>query len=206
MSSKQIGKRKNDGDNTGLKQDRYRNSRFEYERWKDPSSLEGMSHKTVNTLGGAYQENRGRRTADERYSRDDNPFENGDLDNWNQRKGWDRYYDASYDKEGNRRHGGALRDHDASHRGKGPRGYTRSDERVFEDVCEALFLSPNVDASDIEVKVKEGIVYLHGNVDRRESKRFAELAIENISGVHDVQNQLIIQRDFEKKDSGEKRH
>jgi osmotically-inducible protein OsmY len=206
MSSKQIGKRRNDGDNTGLKQDRYRNSRFEYERWRDQSPQEGMTHKTVNTLGGAYEENRGRRTADERFSRDDNPFENGDLHNWNHRKGWDRYYDASYNKEANKRHGGAIMDHDAAHRGKGPKGYTRSDERVFEDVCEALSLSPNVDASEIEVKVKEGIVYLNGSVDKRESKRFAEFAIENISGVHDVQNQLNIQKSDENKGTRDKHH
>lgn len=192
MSSKQIGKRKNDGDATGLKQDRYRNSRFEYEKWKDQQVETGMTHKTANTLGGAYAENRGRRSADERFARDDNPFENGELHNWNHRKGMDRYYDASYDRDANRPHGGALKGHDAGHFGKGPKGYARSDERIYEDVCETLSLEPNVDASEIEVKVRNGIVYLDGQIDRRDAKKMAELSIENISGVRDVQNYLSI--------------
>jgi osmotically-inducible protein OsmY len=192
MGSKQIGKRKNDGDNTGLKQDRYRNSRFEYEKWKDNQVESGMTHKTVNTLGGAFAENRGRRTADERYARDDNPFENGDLQNWNHRKGMDRYFNASYDRDGNRSHGGALQRNDAGHFGKGPKGYARSDERIYEDVCETLSLDPNVNASEIEVKVKDGIVYLDGQIDGRDAKKMAELSIENISGVRDVQNYLSI--------------
>ncbi len=77
-------------------------------------------------------------------------------------------------------------------RGKGPKGYERSDERIFEDVCEALFHSPIVDASDIEVQVKEGNVYLRGTVGDRHDKREAEICIEHIGGVVDVMNELQI--------------
>ncbi len=76
------------------------------------------------------------------------------------------------------------------HRGKGPAGYTRSDERIRENVCEALADDDRVDASNIEVTVKNGEVTLTGTVEDRQSKRIAEECIENLSGVKDVQNQL----------------
>lgn len=76
------------------------------------------------------------------------------------------------------------------HRGKGPAGYTRSDERIREMVCEALSDDDRVDASNIEVTVKNGEVTLTGSVDDRQSKRMAEECVENLSGVKDVQNQL----------------
>jgi osmotically-inducible protein OsmY len=76
------------------------------------------------------------------------------------------------------------------HRGKGPAGYTRSDERIRENVCEALADDDRVDASNIEVTVKNGEVILTGTVDDRQSKRMAEECVENLSGVKDVQNQL----------------
>jgi hypothetical protein len=76
------------------------------------------------------------------------------------------------------------------HRGKGPAGYTRSDERIRENVCEALADDDRVDASNIEVTVKNGEVILTGTVEDRQSKRMAEECIENLSGVKDVQNQL----------------
>ncbi|HEX2494143.1 MAG TPA: BON domain-containing protein, partial [Steroidobacter sp.] len=48
------------------------------------------------------------------------------------------------------------------HRGKGPRGYRRSDERIREDVCDVLTDDPRVDASSIEVTVKDCEVTLSG--------------------------------------------
>lgn len=74
--------------------------------------------------------------------------------------------------------------------GHGPKGYVRSDERIREDVCEALYRNPYVDASGIDVSVKEGHVTLKGDVESREAKREAEICIENLSGVEDVLNEL----------------
>ena len=74
--------------------------------------------------------------------------------------------------------------------GKGPKGYSRSDERIREDVCECLTRHSHVDASEIEVRVKDGEVTLTGTVDRREEKRMAEDAAERVPGVRDVHNQL----------------
>ena len=78
--------------------------------------------------------------------------------------------------------------------GKGPKGWKRSDERIKEDVNEALFKSYEVDATDIEVDVKDGVVYLRGSVHVRGDKREAEDCVENIHGVVDVQNQLSFYR------------
>jgi osmotically-inducible protein OsmY len=77
-----------------------------------------------------------------------------------------------------------------SHAGRGPRGYQRTDQRVWEDVCDRLTDDPRVDASDIEVRVENGEVTLEGSVRSREEKRRAEDAIERITGVRDVHNHL----------------
>jgi len=77
-----------------------------------------------------------------------------------------------------------------SHFGKGPKGYRRSDDRIREEVSEALTDAHEVDASEIEVQVNEGIVSLNGSVPERQMKRAAEETIENLSGVKDVRNNL----------------
>ena len=83
--------------------------------------------------------------------------------------------------------------------GKGPKGYKRSDDRIREEVCEALYRSPRVDASEIEVTVDQGCVSLKGTVDSRDAKREAESCIENLSGVEDVFNELrVIQASAQK--------
>jgi hypothetical protein len=78
------------------------------------------------------------------------------------------------------------------HQGKGPKGYQRSDERIFEEVSEALFRSGDVDAREIIVDVQQGYVYLRGSVESRRTKKLAEGCIENISGVKDVMNELFV--------------
>ena len=79
---------------------------------------------------------------------------------------------------------------DRDHRGVGPKGYKRSDERISEEVHERLTEDPWVDASNVHVEVKGGEVTLSGQVDNRESKHRAERLIEDISGVGHVQNNL----------------
>lgn len=80
------------------------------------------------------------------------------------------------------------------HRGKGPIGYKRTDERILEDVSDALYRCYEVDASEIEVKVTEGCVYLNGKVDSRISKKIAEMTVDQIPGVLDVRNELTIEK------------
>ena len=77
-----------------------------------------------------------------------------------------------------------------SHFGKGPKGYQRSDARILEDACEILLDSPEIDATEIEVKVNDRVITLEGEVVSRRDKRLAEELIENVTGVLDVQNRL----------------
>lgn len=79
--------------------------------------------------------------------------------------------------------------------GRGPKGYQRSDERIGEEVNERLMWHGEVDASDIEVEVKNGIVTLSGTVPDRNQKRMAEDAAENVSGVKDIQNNVRVSRE-----------
>jgi hypothetical protein len=76
------------------------------------------------------------------------------------------------------------------HRGRGPKGYIRSDERIREDVSDRLTDDPIVDASDIEVLVVGAEVTLNGNVDSRTAKRRAEDCADDVTGVRHVQNNL----------------
>jgi len=75
-------------------------------------------------------------------------------------------------------------------RGKGPKGYIRTDERIREDVNDKLSDDPMLDASDIEVSVASGEVTLNGTVNARQDKRRAEDLAEAVSGVNHLQNNL----------------
>jgi osmotically-inducible protein OsmY len=77
--------------------------------------------------------------------------------------------------------------------GRGPKGWTRKDDRILEDVCQRLTDHPDIDASEIEVKVENGEVTLTGHVDSRQVKRMAEDVAEHVSGVRDIHNQLRVQ-------------
>ena len=76
------------------------------------------------------------------------------------------------------------------YRGRGPRGWRPSDERLREDVSEALLRDPYVDASEVEVIVDHGEVTLVGTVTERRQKRFAEETVEQVDGVGDIHNRI----------------
>lgn len=78
------------------------------------------------------------------------------------------------------------------HKGKGPRGYHRSDERIQEDVNDRLSDDAYVDASDIDVKVENGTIILSGHVPDKKAKRLAEDIAESVRGVNNVENRLRI--------------
>ena len=74
--------------------------------------------------------------------------------------------------------------------GRGPRNYQRSDERIREEVCERLAHHPDIDATDIDIRVQSGEVTLEGHVTDRWAKRWAEDVAEGIFGVKEVHNQI----------------
>jgi len=103
------------------------------------------------------------------------------------RKGWD------YDQ--NRAYGFVYRNHASNtktrdHRGRGPRNYVRSDERILEDIHDRLSCDWSMDTSDVEVNVNEGVVQLNGEVKDQSIKYRIEDIAESIAGVKDIENKI----------------
>jgi hypothetical protein len=93
-----------------------------------------------------------------------------------------------------------------SHIGKGPKGYTPSAQRIREGVMQALTDDGDVDASDIEVEVDNGLVTLSGSVPAKKMKYLAENCAEAIPGVVDVMNRLRVAPMTENADEFKKNH
>lgn len=80
---------------------------------------------------------------------------------------------------------------DRNNRGRGPRGYQRSDARILEDINDRLCDNAYLDASEMEVGISDGaVVVLNGTVNSREEKRLAADIAESVSGVENVENRL----------------
>jgi osmotically-inducible protein OsmY len=78
--------------------------------------------------------------------------------------------------------------------GKGPRGYVRRDERIYEDLCEALTVNDELDASGVEVSVATGRVTLNGTVASQWAKHEVEKVARACPGVREIDNRLSLQR------------
>jgi hypothetical protein len=74
--------------------------------------------------------------------------------------------------------------------GRPPRNYTRTDDRIREDLCEAIIRAQDIDASEMEVLVQGFEVTLVGVVDDRDDKRRIEDIAQETPGVTEVHNQL----------------
>ncbi|UOF02912.1 BON domain-containing protein [Bdellovibrio reynosensis] len=114
-------------------------------------------------------------------NQDDYYYSPNDPDESYQR--YERTYDGSLRFAGDR---GGLR----NFAGKGPKNYQRSDERIYEEICEILTLDPDVDASDIEVKVRNGEVTLSGTTETKSLGRYVENSIEHITGIKNILNRI----------------
>lgn len=134
--------------------------------------------------------------ADRGFSRDrdyNNNYNRGNRYDYDDRDWWDKTKDevsswfGDDDAERRRR---IDKMQEGQHRGKGPKGYKRSDGRIQEDINDRLNDDPYLDASNIEVSVSNGEVTLTGTVEDRNSKRRAEDLSDSISGVTHVQNNL----------------
>lgn len=79
-----------------------------------------------------------------------------------------------------------------TNKGKGPRSYKRTDSRILEQINERLCDNAYLDASEMEVAVENGVVFLTGVVKSREDKRLAEEIAEEVTGVENVENRLHI--------------
>ncbi|MCG7391851.1 BON domain-containing protein [Microvirga sp. ACRRW] len=131
----------------------------------------------------------------DRYSSD--TFGRGSRDAYEERGFLDRAGDEVRswfgDEDAERRRDRDMREA-GYHRGRGPKGYQRSDERILDDVNDRLTDDPHIDASEIEVSVSSREVTLSGTVNSRFEKRHAEDIAEAVSGVTHVQNNLRVQQ------------
>ena len=73
-----------------------------------------------------------------------------------------------------------------------PRGASRSDDQILEEIQKLLNWHEQIDAKNVQVSVRDGIVNLSGTVDGPNEYRAAEGLVKNVFGVVDVQNQLRI--------------
>jgi osmotically-inducible protein OsmY len=169
-----------------------------------------------NSIGNAY--------ATDRFS-NRNSWENNTNNNNNQ-YGNDRSWNNSGNNSNSSDRWGAMGGNDRSsswmnndqnrssmnegnHRGKGPRGYQRSEDRIKEDIHDRLSDDSFLDASEIEVSMENNNVVLSGSVESRTAKRRAEDIAESVSGVSNVENRLRVaehqQQSGSKTDSSDKK-
>ncbi len=110
-----------------------------------------------------------------------------------ERGGWNEPYGEGQQYTSRGEYAGSSMGGMGQHRGKGPKGYQRSDERIKELLCERLSEDPDIDPSDVTITVVGGTITLEGTVDSRQTKN----AIEDVAdqfGLQDVQNNLRVQR------------
>lgn len=71
----------------------------------------------------------------------------------------------------------------------------RSDDCVEEDASLAIERHPEIDASRVELTVKDGTVLLTGAVQDLRSKRAIEGAVSRVPGVKTIANRLTLIKD-----------
>jgi hypothetical protein len=79
-------------------------------------------------------------------------------------------------------------------RGRPPRSYKRSDDRIHDEICELVARDSDVDASEVDVKVENGEVTFTGTVEDRRCKRELEDVAERVFGVIDIHNNLRVRK------------
>ncbi|HKZ73448.1 MAG TPA: BON domain-containing protein [Steroidobacteraceae bacterium] len=77
---------------------------------------------------------------------------------------------------------------------RGPKGYTRSDERIKEDISERLWRSEYIDSSEVTIAVKDGAVTLAGTVPERWMRHEIENIADSCMGVQDIENDIRVER------------
>lgn len=91
--------------------------------------------------------------------------------------------------------GSAVSEHTApTGTGRMPKGYRRADTRIRDDVCERLCHRHDLDLTDVEVEVEEGVVRLQGSVTYRAMKHRIEDVAAACLGVQDVDNRIRVRQ------------
>jgi hypothetical protein len=158
----------------------------EFEDWQQPRRYGAPEHEWQSSRGrGSYER--------ERYGAyDEEPrrFGYGQQEFPPSSRSGSR---GGYGYGGRAERGGFFGERGGNYAGRGPKNYRRSDQRIQEEVCDRLTSDPHVDASEIQVTVKDAEVTLEGSVMERRMKRLAEDCVETVSGVSQVHNRLRVE-------------
>jgi osmotically-inducible protein OsmY len=179
-------------EDTGHTEDRYNTNR----QWPEDESYTGRQDQGAWGVSNNRNYNEGRRSNDrprdnEMDERRNSGHSSGDYVQqarhmWEQAKDKVSSWFGNDDNERSRYENRPM----GPHRGKGPKGYQRSDQRIREDVSDRFYEDDYLDASDLQIRVENGEVILDGTVDSKQAKRRAEDIAEAISGVRNVQNHI----------------
>lgn len=173
--------------------------RHDIAEWGNPSFTQNRTNREYDRINNQHSDFQNQR---EENAADKYDYDN-DRDHYNYREydynrfgmggqgsTWNQRRDESYNWGDRNQNTSHYSSDLARHRGKGPKGFARSDERVKDDINCRLTDDAYVDASEIEVTVDKGEVVLTGSVPDRSSKRRAEDIAELVSGVTNVENRL----------------
>lgn len=81
-----------------------------------------------------------------------------------------------------------------THRGRGPRNYTRSDQSIAEELIDRMTDHDGLDASEILLNVENAVVKLTGEVPQRRMKHLAEDLADEVRGVRDIENHIRVDK------------
>lgn len=79
---------------------------------------------------------------------------------------------------------------DRQHAGKGPRGYTKRDQAILEEICEELTRDSHIDASQLSVQVVDGVVILSGEIESLEAKDRIMGIVSEVHGISQFVNEM----------------
>lgn len=183
--------RRSGRDYRGYDQEDFPQYRERYKRSEYPetyrSAMSGYMSEHVGTDSGRRDYNRNTNEGNlygTRYGLEQRDYQRG------QEGDYDRGGPGFRERTGYRSTADRSLMEDGKHRGKGPRNYKRTDDRIQEDINDRLTDDPFVDASDVDVSVKSCEVILTGTVDSRGAKRRAEDIAESVSGVMHIENRI----------------
>jgi hypothetical protein len=78
--------------------------------------------------------------------------------------------------------------------GLSPKGYSRSDDRIQEDICDDLTRRADIDPSQLTVSVQDGEVTLAGTVEDIHARSLADEIASRCAGVKQVHNEIRVSR------------
>lgn len=172
------------GSRSGISNYEVRRDTTDYSRRYDNSYDPGVGYNRNYHKDAGYDRNTDYRRHESNYDRDDRGFFDKAGD---EIASWFGDDDARRRREMDQRYNDYEQ---TSYRGRGPKNYKRSDERIQEDVNDRLSDDWHLDASDVTVSVEGGDVILSGTVGSRYDKRYAEDLAERVSGVSNVENRI----------------